>query len=108
MHRSVILVATGFALTSCMSFPYVYSQPGHDYRLSWSELAEISRLAAQRHDILKPIDTIGMLGPDYAQVTSGHPERDGDPTTAFYIRKKAGRWTIEEARVTATSAVFTD
>jgi hypothetical protein len=106
--QRVLLVAASLTLTSCMSFPYVYSQPGHDYRLSSSDLAEISRLAEGRRDIMKPIDTIGMLGPDYAMVDSGHPQRDGDPYTVFHIRRKLGAWTIEEPHVTRGKAEFTD
>jgi hypothetical protein len=109
MQRIIIvcLLVTA-AITSCLALPYVYNQPGHDYRLSASELAEINRLVEKRRDILKPIDAIGMLAPDYAQVSSGRAQRDGDLTTWFHIRKKSGKWTIEERRVTATRAVFTD
>jgi hypothetical protein len=89
-----------------MSFPYVYSQPGHDYRLSWSELAEINRLVSHRSDIHEPIATISMLGPDYAEVTSGHTETEGAPMSLFSIRKKLGRWSISDVR--QTTVVSTD
>jgi hypothetical protein len=109
MQRIIIVIAlVAAAVTSSLASPYMYSQPGHNYRLSSAELAEINRLVEKRRDILKPIDAIGMLGPDYAQVSSGAPQRDGDLTTWFHIRKKRGKWTIEERHVTATRAVFTD
>jgi hypothetical protein len=98
MRRKLVLLAVSLAFTSCMSFPYVYSQPGHDYRLSWGELAEISRLASHRSDIHMPIATVQMLGPDYAEATSGHMETEGAPMTCFSIRKKLGKWSISDVR----------
>ena len=106
MQRSVMLLAVGFALTSCMSFPYVYSQPGHDYRLSWSDLAEINRLANDRSDIRKPLSTISMLGPDYGEVDAGLTQTEGAPMTIFAIHRKNGKWSISDVR--QTTVVLTD
>ena len=106
MHRSVMLFAAGLALTSCMSFPYVYSQPGHDYRLSWSDLAEINRLANNRSEIRKPLSSISMLGADYGEVDAGQTQTEGAPMTIFAIHRKNGQWSISDVR--QTTVVLTE
>ena len=110
MQRTFVAFALITAVvTSSVASPYVYSpQPGPKYRLSSAELAEIDRLVAKRRDIVKPVDAIGMLAPDYAQVSSGAPQRNGDLTSWFHIRKKNGKWTIEERRAATTRAVFAE
>jgi hypothetical protein len=106
--RYVAAFLSAVAITSTIASPYIYNQPGQNYRLSRTELAEIERVVARRPGILKPIDAIGLLRSDYAQVESGGAQRDGDLTTWFHIRKLRGHGTVEERKVKATKAVFTD
>ncbi len=106
--RCLIVVLSAAVITSSVASPYIYNQPGQSYRLTRDELAEIERVVARRPDILKPIDAIGLLRADYAQVESGGAKRDGDLTTWFHLRKVRGHWIVEERKVKATKAVFTD
>ena len=84
----------------------MYSQPGHDHRLSWSDLAEINQLANSRSDIRKPLSSISMLGPDYGEVDAGHTQTEGAPMTIFAIHRKNGKWSISDVR--QTTVVLTD
>jgi hypothetical protein len=82
-----------------MSFPDVQTHNGSHVVLPWSELAEINRLVARRNDIRKPIKRIVMLAPDAAKVHSGLTGKTGDLETEFRIRKKAGKWFIDESSI---------
>jgi hypothetical protein len=103
----VLLALPAFLLSSCISFPRVTDASGHDAKLPWSELAEIHRLVADRQDIRKPITEIWLDQPGYAEVMSGTTEKTGDPVSVFHIRKKHGKWFIEEHVVKDTTVIVT-
>jgi len=95
-----------------MSFPHVISQhvigqPRRDYRLSWSDLAEINRLVAHRADILRPIGIISMEDADHGEVRSGPILTMFATVSLFKIYKKNGHWFIDDSSIRSVENAFT-
>ena len=111
MQRTLVRVVAccciALVMSACMSFPPIRDSDGRAVKLPWSDLAQINRLVAGRQDIRRPIDRIRMLSADRAEVSSGRTERTGDPETVFTIRKRNGRWFIEEGSVRQTTVAIT-
>jgi hypothetical protein len=104
---TLVLFFATMLLSSCISFPIVTDAKDQIVHLPWSELAEISRLVEARRDIRKPIVYIWMSGPDYAEVMSGRAQKNRDLLSVFHIRKRAGRWFIEEPKAKDQPVVIT-
>jgi hypothetical protein len=99
----VAFACLALTLSSCMSIPPVQG----DYRLSWGEIRELNHLVAHRTDIRKPLGLVRMESADRGEVSSGNVWEQFGKITVFTIRKKNGRWMIDESTVKQTEAIVT-
>src|SRR3954469_19542424 len=89
-------IVSAFMLASC-TLPPVLPQTVGPHSLPQEDIQQIAALVAARADIRKPIQYLQVNQPDRVVVYSGRHERIGDITTHFTVRKKHGRWSIDEA-----------
>lgn len=105
--RLILAALVGMAITSCTSIPVVYNEPGQNYTLSREDVAEINRLIAHRRDIRKPLGVAWMKANDRVEIDSGNVSEPFGEITRFTIRKKNGRWIIDESSVRQDYAIVT-
>lgn len=104
-YRLVGMLILGLALSSCLSFQIIEKGDFHGYTLSQADMGAINRLVAHRRDVRKPIVQAMMLRADYAEMMSGRSDKTGDPVTIFRVRKKDGKWILEESSIQQTTVL---
>jgi len=104
-YRLVATIVFSLALSSCLSFQIIEKGEFHGYTLSQADMGAINRLVAHRRDVRKPIFQAMMLQADYAEMMSGPSEKTGAPVTIFRVRKKDGKWILEESSIHQTTTL---
>jgi hypothetical protein len=104
-YRLIAMTVFGLALGSCLSFHIIEKGDFHGYTLSQAAMGAINRLVADRGNVRKPIFQAMMLRADYAEMVSGPSDKTGAPVTIFRVRKKDGKWTLEESSIHQTTAL---
>jgi hypothetical protein len=97
----VTFAISAFIVTSCINRAMTLSlmHPGltiegaYEKTLTSQDIDEIVAVSAQR-DIRQPLDVIRSVAPSVAEVESGGPEKTGDPTTSFKVKKMNGHWSV--------------
>ena len=110
MHRtglSFAVLAVAFAMSGCMSVPFVQTADGRVAHLSSDDISQLNQLIAHRPDIRKPLAIVVLDGPDHAACTGGAAYENFAPINGFKATKKNGKWFLDENSVYQVTARVT-
>jgi len=102
--KPLIAITAISLLSGCMNFfpPEVI---GDRRLITRNDVHEIQLLAAQRSDIVGPVDYITVVTTDRVFVETGHPASEWRGNT-FVAQKRHGRWTIIDASIRNTGKII--